>query len=162
MCWVRCSEAVVVAEVIAALDASTLAESIRRSVWAYPLLETVHIASFGVLIGSLLVFELRLFGLERSIQPVPLARLTLGTSLVAFAGAVVSGLLLFASNATELAAHPAFRVKLVLILIAGVNAMVFHARGGVRRQDATARVQAAASLLLWLSVLAGGRLIAYL
>jgi len=147
---------------LATLEASALAEAIRRSVWAYPALETIHIASFGILIGSMLVFELRLFGLERAIQPVQLARLALGTSVLAFAGAAVSGSLLFVSAATEFAAHPAFRVKLVLILIAGINAIVFHARGGVRKQDATARAQAAASLMLWLSVLTAGRLIAYL
>jgi hypothetical protein len=147
---------------LSAIEASALAEAIRRSAWAWPALESVHIASFGVLIGSLLVFELRLFGLARAIQAVPLARLALGTSLAAFACAAASGALLFASGATEFAAHPAFRVKLVLILIAGINAIVFHARGGVRRQDATARAQAAASIVLWLSVLTSGRLIAYL
>jgi hypothetical protein len=145
-----------------AIEATALADTIRRSVWAYPLLETVHIASFGVLIGSLLVFELRLFGLGRELSALALARLALGTSLVAFGGAAISGLLLFISGATEFADHPAFRVKLVLILIAGLNAIVFHARGGVRRQDATARLQSAASLALWLSVLTAGRLIAYL
>jgi len=144
------------------LEATALAEAIRRSVWAYPAIEAIHIASIGVMLGSMLVFELRLFGLARAIQAVPLARLALGTSVVAFAGAAMSGLLLFASAATELAAHPAFRVKLVLILIAGANAIVFHARGGVRRQDGVAKLQAAASLLLWLSVLTAGRLIAYL
>jgi len=147
---------------LAVLESSALADAIRRSVWAYPALETLHITSFGILIGSLLVFELRLFGLERSIQPVQLARLALGTSAVAFLGAALSGSLLFASGATGFAEHPAFQVKLVLILIAGINAIVFHARGGVRRQDATARLQAAASLLLWLGVLTAGRLIAYL
>jgi len=95
-------------------------------------------------------------------QPVPLARLALGTALVAFACAATSGLLLFVSGASEFAAHPAFRVKLVLILIAGLNAIVFHARGGVRHQDRVARLQAVASLALWLSVLTAGRLIAYL
>ena len=147
---------------LAALEASALADGIRRSVWAYPAIETVHIASFGILIGSLLVFELRLFGLERAIHPVQLARLALGTSVVAFLGAATSGSLLLMSNAVEFAAHPAFRVKLVLILIAGVNAIVFHARGGVRLQDRVARWQSAASLLLWLSVIGAGRLIAYL
>jgi hypothetical protein len=148
--------------VLALLEASALAEAIRRAVWAYPALEVMHIAGFGVLIGSLLVFELRLFGLDRAIHAVQLARLALGTSLVAFVVAAASGSLLFLSGAAEFAAHPAFRVKLVLILIAGVNAIVLHARGGVRRQDVTARLQAAASLLLWLSVLTAGRLIAYL
>lgn len=147
---------------LSALEATALAAAIRRSVWAYPALEVVHIASFGVLIGSLLVFELRVFGLARSLQAVPLARLALGTSVVAFVLAALSGSLLFVSSASEFAAHPAFRVKLVLILIAGANAIVFHARGGVRRQDAAAKTQAAASLLLWLSALTCGRLIAYL
>ena len=147
---------------LATLEVSALAEAVRRSVWAYPFLETVHIASFGVLIGSLLVFELRVLGLSRSLHAVTLARLALGTSVIAFASAATSGLLLFVSDATELAAHPAFRVKLVLILIAGLNAIVFHVRGGVRRQDSAARLQAVASLLLWLSVLTAGRLIAYL
>ena len=147
---------------LAALEATALGEAIRRSVWAYPALEVVHIASFGVLIGSLLVFELRVFGLARVLEPVPLARLALGASLAAFASAAASGVLMFVSDATGLAAHPAFRVKLVLILIAGVNAIVFHARGGVRLQDRVARWQSAASLLLWLSVIGAGRLIAYL
>ena len=147
---------------LAALEATVLAEAIRRSVWAYPLLETVHIASIGALVGSVLLLELRVFGLGREIGVVPLARLVLRTALASFACAVASGSLLFVSAATEVAANPAFRAKLVLILIAGLNAVVFHARGGLRGRDTLARLQAAASLLLWLSVLAAGRLIAYL
>ncbi len=147
---------------LAALEATALAEAIRRSVWAYPLLETVHIASIGALFGSVLLLELRVFGLGREIGVVPLARLVLRTALAGFACAVASGSLLLVSAATEVAANPAFRAKLVLILIAGLNAVVFHARGGLRGRDALARLQAAASLLLWLSVLAAGRLIAYL
>jgi hypothetical protein len=147
---------------LATLEASAMAEAIRRSVWAYPLLETVHIASIGALIGSVLLLELRLFGLGGGIGVAALARLVLRTALGGFACAVVSGSLLFVSAATEVAANPAFRVKLVLILIAGLNALVFHARGGLYRRDAPALLQAAASLLLWLSVLAAGRLIAYL
>jgi hypothetical protein len=147
---------------LATLESSALAEAIRRSAWAYPLLETVHIACIGALFGAVLLLELRVFGLGRAIGVVPLARLVLRTALAAFAGAAISGALLFASAATEVAANPAFRVKLVLILIGGVNALVFHARGGLREGDALARLQAAASLLLWLSVIAAGRLIAYL
>ena len=147
---------------LAAIENLALAEAIRRSLWAYPLLEIVHIASFGVLLGSLLLFELRVFGAARAIEPALLARLALRCALIAFAGAAASGALLFISGAGEFAAHPAFRVKLVLITIAGANAAVFHLRDGVRRHDGVARAQAAASLLLWLLVLTAGRLIAYL
>jgi len=146
---------------LAGLEATALAEAVRRSVWAYPLLETVHIASIGALIGALLLLELRLLGLGQGLGVVPLARLALRTALAGFAVAALSGSLMFVSAATELAANPAFRVKLVLILIAGVNALLFHARGGLRGRDALSRLQAVASLLLWLSVLAAGRLIAY-
>jgi len=144
-----------------AIEASALAEAIRRSVWAYPLLETVHVAGIAALLGSVLLLELRVFGLGREVGVVPLARLVLPTALAGLACVALSGSLLFASAATEIAANPAFRVKLGLILIAGLNALLFHARGGLRGQDALARLQAAASLLLWLSVIAAGRLIAY-
>ena len=147
---------------LAMLEATVLAEAIRRSVWAYPLLEAVHIAGVGALFGAVLLLELRVFGVGRDIGVVPLARLVLRTALTAFACAVLSGALLFISAATEVAANPAFRVKLVLILIAGANALVFHARGGLRGGDSLARLQAAASLLLWLSVIVAGRLIGYL
>lgn len=146
---------------LAGLEATALAEAVRRSVWAYPLLETVHIAGIGTLIGVLLLLELRLFGLGQGVGVVPLARLALRTALAGFAVAALSGSLMFVSAATELAANPAFRVKLVLILIAGANALLFHARGGLRGRDTLSRLQAVASLLLWLSVLAAGRLIAY-
>jgi hypothetical protein len=147
---------------LAALETSALAEAIRRSVWAFPLLEAIHIAGIGTLIGSVLLLELRVFGLGREIGVVPLARLALRTALAGFACAVASGSLLFVSAATEVAANTAFRVKLVLILIAGFNALVFHARGGLRGHDTLARLQAVVSLLLWLSVVVAGRLIAYL
>jgi hypothetical protein len=147
---------------LSALEAMPLAEAIRRSLWAYPLLEAAHIASFAVLIGSLLVLELRVLGVARAIDIVPLGALAARVALVAFAGAAASGALLFVSDAAEFAAHPAFRVKLVLISIAGANALVFHLRDGLRRLDAQARLQAVASLLLWLAVLVSGRLIAYL
>jgi hypothetical protein len=148
--------------VLATVEASALAAAIRGSAWAYPLLEALHIASIGALFGAVLLLELRVFGLGSAIGVVPLARLVLRTALTAFACAAASGALLAASAATEVAANPAFRVKLVLISIAGVNALVFHARGGLREGDSLARLQAAASLLLWLSVIVAGRLIAYL
>jgi len=149
-------------EILGVLETSRIAEAMRESVWAYPLLETVHIASFAALIGSVLLFELRVFGVARAVGVVPLARLALRTAIIAFVCAAISGVLLFIPSAQELAAHPAFLAKLVLILVVGLNAAVFHLRGGVRGHDALARLQAMASLVLLLAVLAAGRLIAYL
>jgi hypothetical protein len=102
------------------------------------------------------------FGVQRALPLPAFARLAVRTSLAAFALAAASGGLLFISAATELAANPAFRLKLVLILMAGVNALVFHARDSLRRQDRLARWQAGASLLIWLAVIGAGRMIAYI
>lgn len=145
----------------ALIEAWPLAELVRRSVWAYPVLESVHIAAFATLVGSLLLLELRVFGVQPALPLPAFAWLAVRTALVAFALAAASGSLLFISAATELAANPAFRLKLVLILMAGVNALVFHARDSLRRQDQMARWQAGASLLIWLAVIAAGRMIAY-
>lgn len=143
------------------IEAWPLAEGVRRSVWAYPVLESVHIAALAAVVGSLLLLELRVFGVQRALPLPAFAQLAVRTALVAFALAAASGSLLFISAATEFAANPAFRLKLVLLLMAGVNALVFHARNSLRRQDRWARWQAGASLLIWLAVIAAGRMIAY-
>ena len=143
------------------LEAWPLAEAIRRSLWAYPALETLHIAALATLVGSLLLLELRVFGAQPALSLTALGRLAVHTALTGFALALLSGSLLFLSAAAEIAANPAFRVKLVLILMAGGNALVFHARDSLRRHDRVARLQAGLSLVLWFCVIAAGRLIAY-
>ncbi len=125
------------------------------------MLETLHIAALATLVGSLLVLELRVFGAQPTLSLTALGRLAVRTALTGFALAVLSGSLLFLSDAIEIAANPAFRVKLVLILMAGGNALVFHARDSLRRHDGVARLQAGLSLALWFGVIAAGRLIAY-
>jgi hypothetical protein len=147
---------------IAAIESAWPATAIRTSVWAYPILEMVHIGSFAALFGGLLLLELRVFGAAADIALRPLTRLAVRTALAAFALAAGSGALLWVSNAVEFTAHPAFQAKLGLIGMAGINAAVFHWRDGVGRHDHIARAQAALSLLLWAGVICAGRLIAYL
>jgi hypothetical protein len=83
---------------------------------------------------------------------------------------VPSGILMFMAHATEFAANPAFRVKLILLAAAGLNALLFH-RGTFRSVagwephaavPARARVAAVVSLVLWVGVISAGRLLAYL
>lgn len=137
-------------------------EVLRNSVWAYPTLEVVHIVGIGLLLGSLVLLELRVLGFGRALAPEPLARLALPVTLAGFALAAVSGLLMFAADAATLLVHPAFRLKFLLLTIIAVNALLFHLRAGLRRADGMARLQVVLSLLLWLGVIACGRAIAYL
>ncbi len=129
--------------------------------WAYPGLEVLHIVGIALLLGNLVALELRVWGLAAALPVAPLARLCLGLSLAGFGLIAVSGLLMFASQPGELLANRAFTLKIGLVMVAGINAAMFHARGGLRRLDAAARLQTVLSLGLWIAVIICGRWIAY-
>lgn len=135
--------------------------AITASSWAYPLLEVIHLLGVAMLLGNLLLIELRLFGLGRELPVAALARLGLALVLVGFCLAAATGLLMFATQAQELLANRAFVWKLGLLSLAACNAAAFHGRDGLARADLTAKLQMAVSTLLWLAVLACGRWIAY-
>lgn len=129
--------------------------------WAYPALEVVHLFGIAMLLGNLVLLELRVFGLGATLPAPDLARLSLGLALAGFALAAASGLLMFASQPAELLANRAFVLKMLLLMAAGANAAWFHARGSLRLLDRTARMQMLLSTGVWLAVLACGRWIAY-
>lgn len=147
---------------LVAIEAWPLSEAIRRSVWAYPALETIHIASFAAVFGSLMVLELRVFGAAPAVPLSPLARLAVPIALAAFVMAATAGLLMLVSSATEIVTNPAFQIKLGLIAIAGGNAWWFHRRGSLALHDGLAKAQSLLSIMLWLGVITCGRLIAYI
>jgi hypothetical protein len=130
--------------------------------YAYPALEVVHILGIALLVGNLVLFELRVWGLGVALPVQPLARLALSLSLAGFGLVAISGAVMFGSQPDELLSNDAFLVKMALVLMAGINAAWFHRRGGVARLDAMARAQTALSLGLWLAVIICGRWIAYL
>ncbi len=158
------------ATVFDALNASWLAIVVRESAWAYPILETLHILGIALVMGGILILDLRLTGFNRNISVSALSRHAVPWVAAGIAGNVVTGALLFASDASEFAANASFRVKLVFIALALVNAAVFHAR--FKRDVANwdrlvmppsgARVLGAVSILLWVGVVAAGRMMAYL
>lgn len=136
--------------------------AIAEHPWAYPALEVVHIVGIALLLGNLVLLELRVWGAAPSLPVRALARLALGLSLVGFALIAASGLTMFAANPGELLANRTFVIKMALVALAGVNAAMFHARGGLVRLDGWAKAQTALSLGLWLAVIICGRFIAYL
>lgn len=129
--------------------------------WAYPALEAAHVVGIALLFGGLLVFELRMLGLARALPAPQLARITLVPALAGFALCAATGLTMFASQPGELLANTAFRTKLVLIGLAGANALWFHLRGGPKAAGALPRLQCLLSLGFWLAVIICGRWIAY-
>ncbi|WP_096697712.1 hypothetical protein [Polaromonas sp. AER18D-145] len=135
---------------------------LRSHLWAYPALEMVHITGIALLLGNLVLLELRVFGLGAALPVKDLARLSLGLALSGFVIAAASGLLMFASQPGELLANRAFTLKMLLLFTAACNAAWFHGRGSLGKLDVWARVQMAMSTLIWLAILACGRWIAYL
>ncbi len=149
------------------LAASPPAAAMRASTWLYPSIEILHIIGFTVLVGAVAMFDLRVLGLGRELPLRALARYLLPWSVGGMLVVLPSGLLLFAAGAPELAANRVFLLKLALIVAASLNALAFHIgpwRVGARWQERAplrARLHAALSLLLWLAVIACGRLLAY-
>lgn len=151
------------------LENSVLAEAIRQWVWAYPLIETLHILGITLLVGSVAMFDLRLLGISRHVLVTDMAGHLLPWSYASFGAVIFSGFLLFATDAAAIALNPAFRLKLVLILGAGINAIAFHWKFYPSVQQWNRGVKpplmvkgiAIISLILWIAVIACGGLIAY-
>jgi hypothetical protein len=154
---------------LGAVEASAFGQAMRQWLWLYPAVETAHIAGIGLLFGSIAVLDLRLIGVSRTLSVRRLAAHVLPWTAASFALIVPSGLAMFAAHATEFISSPVFALKMSLILAAGVNAGVFHT--GIFRSAASwdsgaaspaaARAAGSISLLIWLSVIACGRLLAY-
>ncbi len=157
-------------EWLSVLEHSSLAEVMRHSLWTYPIVEIVHIVGIATFVGSVVLFDLRLLGFSRTVSIRSLERHLLPWSWVALLLIVPSGVAMLSAHATDFAGNPAFRVKLLLIALAGVNALAFH--NGVYRSVSTwdqhqptplsVKASALISLAIWLGVIACGRLIAYL
>jgi hypothetical protein len=154
---------------LAALEAAPFAVAMRQEFWLYPAVEIVHISGFVILVGSIVVFDLRLLGLTPEIPVRRLARHVLPWTLGAFLLIVPTGLLLFSAHAGDFLTNRAFQLKLLLIMLAGVNAGIFHTStfrsvagwDHMTNTPAAAKMHAVASLLLWFSVISCGRLLAY-
>jgi hypothetical protein len=154
---------------LAALENSGLGQAMRQWLWLYPSVEVVHLVGIALLVGSIAVLDLRLLGLSRAVPVRKLAAHVLPWTLASFALIVPSGFAMFVAHATDLIGNPVFGVKIALILAAGGNAGLFHATVYRRARawdvdvmpPAAARVAATLSLLLWIAVIACGRLLAY-
>lgn len=134
---------------------------LKTHVWAYPALEVVHIVGIALLLGNLVLLELRVFGRGAALPVRDLARLSLSVALCGFGLAAASGLLMFATQPAELLSNRVFNLKMLLLMLAGCNAAWFHGRGSLARLDGLARAQMLASTVVWLAVVVCGRWIAY-
>jgi hypothetical protein len=152
------------------LESSALAVWMRESMWAYPGIETAHILGFTVLVGGAVMFDLRLLGFTRSLPVMAAAHHLLRWSRWSLVVVVPTGVMLFMTQAVETWANPAFRLKLLLLAVAGLNALVFHVWTFKFVEEweqrlttpVGAKIAAFISIIMWAGVITCGRLIAYI
>lgn len=153
------------------LEGSTLGTTIASSEWLFPTIETLHVIAIVTVVGAIAVMDLRLLGVtSRNRLVTAISRDTLPLTWIAFACAVVTGLLLFVSKATSYMVNPYFLAKMGLLLLAGLNMAVFHmvTWKDVARWDGTiaaippaAKLAGLASLIFWSLIVLCGRIIGF-
>ena len=150
------------------LNSTALNEYIMSTAWLWPTLEIAHFFGLCLLVGSLIVFDLRMIGVARA---VPLIRVEsfMVVALVGFAINLITGIIFVIGDPDRYLVNIAFRIKMILIVIAGVNVAYYmlRLRPQIQRglEDAelsgSVRYVSALSLLLWTSVIVLGRIIPY-
>jgi hypothetical protein len=152
------------------LDQTAVGSTIRQSLWLFPAIETVHLLGMAALVGTITLLDLRLLGWampQRRVSEVT-ARL-LPWAWLGFGVQAVTGVLLFSSEAVKIYGNPAFRLKMLLLLLAGIQALIFQTV--VSRKlpawdertvlPAIAKVMGLTSILLWLGIVTAGRFIGF-
>jgi hypothetical protein len=157
------------ADLLEWLEGTGLASIARESLYGFQVLVGIHILGLISSAGLLLWVDLRMLGLA-----LPGERLTVvyhGLSkwfIAGFSIMFLSGAALFAGFATSAYANTFFRIKIALILLAGINAIVFHsllknipAEADASRPPGFARAAAILSILFWGGVILCGRMMSY-
>jgi hypothetical protein len=152
------------------IQGTAISRAIVESPWAFPAGETLHFIGLAMLFGFVAALDLRMLGIGKQLPLAPLHRL-LPWGVAGFLLTLLTGLLFIFATPQQYFGDWVFWSKMTLILLAGVNVLVFYA-GGIYRQveqlgageDAPglARVIAATSLSLWIGVMFFGRMLPFL
>jgi hypothetical protein len=160
----------VISEFLKMLEESSLATRIRDGLWLFPLIESTHVFALAMVFGTIAVIDLRLLGLaskQRSFRRMTSE--TLKWTWAAFALAAFTGALMFVTNARVYYGNFYFRTKMLLLLLAGLNTLVFELtanrsadRWGMGESTPPAgKAAAVLSLAIWISVIVMGRMIGF-
>lgn len=157
-------------ELAQTVEDSAFAATLRESAYIYPLMEGTHVLSLALAVGIILWFDLRLVGLILRGEPVKAMYASLRPWLfLGFTLMIVTGVVLLLTRPAHILANTLFQIKLGLLVLCLVNIMVYHFvidRSSPDSADGSmpptaARVAGGLSLLLWFSVIAVGRFMAY-
>jgi len=135
------------------------------SIWAYPLILTLHTTGMGILVGLNWTLDLRMLGAGASVPLAPLEKL-FRPMWIGFWINLLTGVMLFAADASTKGSTRLFVVKLVLVAVAVGAAMLMrrsvYAPGRVPAVGTSAKALALTSIALWLAAITAGRMMAYI
>jgi hypothetical protein len=159
------------AELLAAVEQSAIADALRLRRWAYPLVSASHIFGIALLFGAILPLDLRLLGVWRSVPLNLLARVLVPVAGVGLGVTLLTGPLLLSVDPFRYAGLWIFWLKLLLIAVATVNLLLLHCSTVWREACVSTtivctfarqlRLAGLVSALAWSMVILCGRLIAY-
>jgi hypothetical protein len=144
--------------------------ALRESLYVWPLVESTHVLTLTLFVGTAVLLDLRLLGLLMPNVPASeFTRRVLPWTRWGFALMTVTGLLLFYATPVRTYQNIFFRIKVILLVAAGINVWLFHSRVHARVNEwdmdpvapRAARVAAIVSLIAWTGVVVAGRMIAY-
>lgn len=146
-----------------------MAVYIKESPWAFPTIESFHVIAAALVVGTIVIVDLRLLGLASTGRAFSeLSRDVLPWTWVAFAIAALTGALMFVSQPVDYFGNTAFRIKLALLVCAGINMVIFHfvTQRGIATWDQAAappagRIAGALSIAFWVVVVFFGRQIGF-
>ena len=152
------------------LETSGLATRIRDALWLFPLIESTHVIGLSLVFGTILIIDLRLLGIastHRSFKQM--ASDILKWTWAAFALTALTGSLMFITNARVYYHNFYFRMKMLMLVLSGVNILIFELTAGrtIHRWDnnpsapRAGKTAAALSLAMWISIIIAGRLIGF-
>lgn len=147
------------------LQSTPVGVMVAESLWGYPAFETMHTLGMAMLIGALGLVNLRILGYKPELPLVGVRQL-LPLAWIGFTLNAISGALLFTSDAVYFFESYTFRIKMVLIILGGINAAllgqkVFREAVAGAQPTAGAKWLAGTSLVFWFAAVCCGRLIAY-
>ncbi len=157
--------------VLLEIEASPVGNAVRElGGWGYAWINLVHLLSIATLFGAIMILDLRLLGWRAHISLADVSALTLPFALIGFSGAVLSGICLLSANASEYQGNPLLLIKFVALFFALINAGIvrripaWQARTSLEPHEHSKILLTtcgAISLVLWLTVIIAGRMIAY-
>jgi hypothetical protein len=158
-------------EFMAWLEGSALGHAMRESgVWTYGVVNLVHILGVTSLFGAVLVLDLRLLGLWRRVALSAISTPTVPVAATGFVIAVITGVCLLATKATEYVGNPFVCIKfpaigLGLLNVAALNSFSAWKQHKIRdlsaREQSTLAIFGGISLFCWLTAICAGRMIGY-